>query len=132
MPPGCTWACTFVKVYYLGDFDEHVVRHPQVDLEVYVDDFLQSATGTNEAVTTFLTEATEDISHIAEHQIRARLVPSKAAVVASNTTLARKLQAALGELAGEPVSVTEALGIDFAAARPRRAFAKNSRIRARI
>ena len=103
-----------------------------MDLDVYVDDLQCSASGTSEAVTTCVVEATEDINHLAEHQIQARLVPTKAAVVASTAALARKLRAALGELAGAPVSVTEALGIDFAAARPRRAFAKNRRIRARI
>ena len=35
-------------------------------------------------------------------------------------------------MVGTLVDVTEALSIDFAAARPRRAFARNSRIRARI
>jgi hypothetical protein len=62
MPPGCSWACTLVKVCYINDFDEFIVRHPQVDLDVYVDDLIQSAKGTSEAVTTYFVEATEDIT----------------------------------------------------------------------
>ena len=132
IPPGCTMAGTLVKVYYIGDFDAYTLRHPQVELDVFVDDLQNSAFGSEEAITTLLTEATEDLGHMVEHQIGSRLVPAKAAVVASSDRLARKIRAALGELAGTPVDVTEALGIDFAAARPRRAYAKHSRIRARI
>ena len=46
-----------------------------------------------------------------EHQIESRLVLTKAAVVASSDKLARKLRAALGELVGALVDVTEADGL---------------------
>lgn len=132
MPPGCSWAGTLVKVYYIGPFDAYITRHPQVGLDVYVDDIQDSATGTDEAITTRLTEATEDFNSLVEHQIESSLVPTKAAVVASSDKLACKLRAALGELAGASVNVTEALGIDFASARPRRNFARSSKILAWI
>ena len=93
MPPGCSWACILIKVYYLAAFDAFVCRHLRVDLDVYVDDLQCSASGTDEAITTCFTEATEDFSHLVEHQIEARVVPTKAAVVASTAALARKLRA---------------------------------------
>ena len=89
MPPRCSWACTLVKVYYLAAFDAFVCRHPRVDLDVYVDDLQCSASGTGEAIRTYLTEATEDLNHLVEHQIEARLVPTKAVVVASTAALAQ-------------------------------------------
>ena len=98
-----------------------------MDLNVNVDDLQWSTSGTNEAITTHLTEATEDFSHLVEHQIEARLVPTKAVVGASTAALARKLRAALGDLAGARVDVIEALGIDFAAARPRAPLSKVAR-----
>ena len=67
-----------------------------------------------------------------EHQIESRLVTAKAVVVASSDKLGRKLPAALGEFVGAPINVTEALGIDFASARPRFDFARKSKILARI
>ena len=88
--------------------------------------------GSEEAIITRPTEATEDLNGLVEHHIESRLVPTKAAVVASSDRLARKLRAVLGELAGTPAEVTEALGIDFASARPRRDFAGKSKILARI
>ena len=106
MPPGCSWACILVKVYYIAEFDSFIVRYPRGDFDVYVDNFQCSTTGTDEAITTCLTDAAEDLDHLVEHQIESRLVPTKAAVVASSDKLARKLRAALGELAGTPVEVT--------------------------
>ena len=41
-----------------------------------------------DAITTRLTEATEDLNHLVEHQIESRQVPAKAAVVASDAKLA--------------------------------------------
>ena len=104
-----------MKVYYIGAFDAFIMRHPQADLDVYVDDVQSSTAGSEEAITTRLTEAIEDLGHMVEHQIESRFVPTKAAVVASSDRLARKLPAALGEFAGTPIDFTEALGIDFAA-----------------
>ena len=102
IPPGCSWVGTLAKVYYIGAFDAFTLRYPQVDLDVYVDDIQSSTVGSEEAITTRLTEATEDFGVMVEHQIESRLVPAKAAVVASSDRLARKLRAALGELAGTP------------------------------
>ena len=36
--PGCTFACTLVKVYNISSFDAFLVRKRQVELDVYVDD----------------------------------------------------------------------------------------------
>ena len=130
--PGCAWACTLVKVYYLTAFDNFVARNPKALLDVFVDDIQTAAMGSKEAVVTILTEATEDLCRVVEHEIESRLVPAKAAVVASTDKLARSLRASLGELAGAPVVITEALGIDFASARARRHYASKSKIQARI
>ena len=132
IPPGCVWACTLVKVYYLRAFDAFVARHQQVLLDVFVEDIQCATHGEEEAVVDRLTEAIEDLDAVVKHEIHARLVPSKAACVASSARLARKLRAALGELAGSPVDVTEALGIDFAAARARREWAADSKQRKRV
>ena len=51
---------------------------------------------------------------------------AKSAVGASTDTLARNLRASLGELAGAPVVVTEAFGIEFASVRARRHYASKS------
>ena len=96
------------------------------------DDLQVAAIGTDEAVITWLSEATEDLAQIVEHELMTKLVPAKAAVVASSSKLAHRLRQALGQLAGAPVDVTEALGIDFAAGRARREHASKSKIQARI
>ena len=100
--PGCTFACTLVKVYYLSSFDAFVIRRPQVAFDVDVDDLQLAAQGTDEAVITWLTEAIEDLGQIVEHELLTRLVPAKAAVVASSSKLARRLRNSLGQLAGAP------------------------------
>ena len=56
----------------------------------------------------------------------------KAAVIASSTKLEHRFRQALGQLAGAPVDVTEAQGIDFAVGRARREHASKSKLQARI
>ena len=130
--PGCTFACTLVKVYYLSSFDQFVIRRPLVLLDVFVDDLQVAAQGTDALVLSLLTEATADLGQIVENELLTKLVPAKAAVVASSSRLASRLRTALGQLAGAPVDVTEALGIDFAAGRARREHAASSKIKKRI
>ena len=123
---GCAWACTLVKVNYLDTFDAFVVRHPQVALDIFVDDLQVATQGIHEAVITWPTEATEDFGQVVEHELP-RMVPAKATVVA----LARRLRTSLGQLAGTPVAVTETLRVDFASGRARRDHAANSKIKPR-
>ena len=130
--PGCAWAGTLVKVYYLTALDAFTLRHPRVELDVYVDDIQLAAQGTESAVVDLLAEATLDLNDVVEKEIRSKLVPAKAAVVASTAKLAKRVRAALGSLAGAPVEVTEALGVDFAAGRARREYKRSSRIRDRV
>ena len=132
MLPGCAWAGTLVKVYYLTALDALTTRHPRIELDVYVDDIQLAAQGTDSAVVDWLAEATLDFKDVVEKEIQSKLVTAKAAVVASSAKLAKRVRAALGSLAGAPVEVTEALGVDFAAGRARREYRRSSRIRDRI
>ena len=118
--PGCAWAGTLVKVYYLTALDALTARHPRIELDVYVDDIQIAAQGTDSAVVDWLAEASLDFNDVVEKEIQSKLVPAKAAVVASTAKLAKRVCAALGSSAGATVDVTEALGVDFAAGRTRR------------
>eukprot|EP00973_Karenia_brevis_P008255 1117088-Karenia_brevis.AAC.1 len=119
IPPGCTLANTLVKVYYLSSFDNFAVQHPDVDLDVYIDDMQCMATGNENKVLYDLVDAVEELNDVVELEIGSRLVPAKAAVVASSSKLACRIRSAVGKLGGMPVEVTEALGIDFTAGKGR-------------
>ena len=85
-----------MNVYYPTAFNNFVARNPEVVLDIFVDDIQRAAIASKEAVVTILTEATEDLCRVVEHEIESRLAPAKAAVVASTDKLARSLRASLG------------------------------------
>ena len=115
--PGCSHAQTFVKVYYIHPLDGFCARNTKISLDVFIDDFQVAGQGEGDDVVKHIVKAALDLKQVVEQEINASLASNKAAVVASTTPTAKRIRAALGTEAGQPVCIAQALGIDFSAGR---------------
>jgi hypothetical protein len=130
--PGCHLATTLVKVYCLLPFDGVARRHPEVDLDIYIDDLQISARGEPEQVEDKVCEAAADLREVVQLEIVANLAEAKAAVVASSGALAGAIRRRLGKDGGTDKETTVALGIDFASGRKTRRGGRLGRLARRV
>ena len=117
--PGCAFAITLVKVYCYECFCQFVIGHPQVGLDVYIDDIQLAVEGQDPGeVVSALIEAADDMVEVIEEQIKARIAIDKTAVVSSSNHIAKRLRKALGENGGQAMYGAVALGVDYCAGKP--------------
>ena len=109
--PGCTLACTLIKVYYIDAYGELSSTHKDVAIDVYIDDTQLSTLGSQDQVVFRLQEATTDLRMLVENDLTATLATKKAASIASSAALAKRLRSALGEDAGPSRPAAEALAL---------------------
>ena len=83
--------------------DDIQTTHPEVAINVHVDDFCTSAVAFSEAaVVSRLGAAAADILALAEGELGCQVSETKAAVIASNRKLQAALAKELGRLGGQP------------------------------
>ena len=117
--PGCAFATTLVKVYCYECFRQFVIAHPQVGLDVNIDDIQLAAEGPDpNEIVSVLMEAADDMVEVIEEQIKARIAIDKTAVVSSSNQIAKRLRKALGENGGQAMFGAVALGVDYCAGKP--------------
>jgi hypothetical protein len=78
IPPGCAWAMTLVKIYYLAAFDALVLQHPAVEISVYVDDLQFSAVGKAAQVISRIHDAVVDSQILVEDRLKSEFARHKA------------------------------------------------------
>ena len=86
---GCSLATTLVKLYLLRRLDQFVLRHPRVDMNVFIDDFGLATSGTAERSTKDLTAALVDL----EEELRlvgCGLSATKTQIVATEPRMANE------------------------------------------
>jgi hypothetical protein len=111
---GHTFAKALIGAYYMDPIDEWQRKHPDVHLDIYIDDLTMSCCGASEEyVVERLAAAARDLQALIEKDLKCTIAKQKAAAVASTASLANKLRTRIGENAGRPVRSTPNLGADF-------------------
>ena len=98
---GCSIATTHVKVYTLEECDAVVERHPDVEFDLFVDDWQGAAIGLHTQVHRALAGAAADLRDAIEGDLECKVAANKAAIVASTPGLAVDLRRSLETLAGD-------------------------------
>ena len=97
--PGCGWAMTRIKVYYREPFSETMKSYLGVALHVTVDDIQITACGSSDFVVEALVEATGDMLDVVRIDFHCVVRRAKAAMVASDRAVAKRLRSVLKSLA---------------------------------
>ena len=99
--PGCTVATYHVQAHSGPGISDVQSKHPQLAINVHVDDVCTSAVATSEAkVVSRLTAGARDILALVEGELGCQISEQKAAVVASSKSLQQQLVRELGRLGG--------------------------------
>ncbi len=134
---GCGVAVALTRVYYIPPFDHMVLDYGTLfnnalKFDAYFDDLGLGATGTRSEVEHALTEGQVILAEVITHELNCSIEVSKAAVVASDRGLAKRLVKRIGERSGGLKTAAPNLGIDFAPGRARSAQDKGGRRRSRF
>ena len=109
---GCGLATTMVQVICVRAFDKLKKMNPEVRFDCYIDDITLTSEGSEAMVLQRLAKAFKDLVHTVEAELSCTIEWSKAAVIASNDTLAQRLRAATGIKKNQEKAVAN-LGVDF-------------------
>ena len=121
MVVGCSFATTFVKIFYMREFDALAVRHPRVSFEVYIDDVTaMSANKCPRKIVEDMGAFDDDFCSLVAGDLQAKIADNKTVVVADSKELAGALAKRLGCETGEAVQANATnLGVDFVAGQGR-------------
>ncbi len=118
--PGCTFATTFVKVFYTRRIDALIARLPEgVDVDFYIDDVALSAVGTGEELVNKMVDARNALHKMLTEGLGCRIAEAKSAIVASSSKVARQIAARLN-MEGAVARCAPNLGVDATAGAKRR------------
>ena len=123
---GVSTATAELKCLLITPIQNHLRRHPLVNLTVFIDDLTLDTIGVNStAVVQQIMPAAEDLAHDLEIVTRLPLAREKAAVVGNTVHTINVVRRVLRDLGGPPLGQVRALGCDFFAgkASARRSFA---------
>jgi hypothetical protein len=130
---GCTSATYHVQSYAGPPLEAFVLRHPQVDLNLHVDDpATYTEANSKEVVVHRLREAAADLLQVVNFELGCQISVKKAAVAASDEDLHRKVGRALGEFGRYNQLAAGRLGISFSAGKRRRAFIQSNILTNRV
>ncbi len=88
--PGCTFATTYVKIFYVRRLDQLTAAlPPQVTIDMYIDDAATSAEGEGAEVINIITEAREKLRETLTVDLGCRIAGAKTRVVASSASVSR-------------------------------------------
>ncbi len=125
---GCGFANVLVKVYTLTEFDFMLTRlPPTVTFDSFVDDLGLSAVAAPGDLVEDLSEAADLLADVIENGLASRIAEQKSAVVSSSAEVARALEKRLGEGMARVYAAPPNLGIDYGAAKRRRAQGRDVR-----
>jgi len=117
VPAGCGMATTFVIVYVLESIDKfvHQIREiGGIELDIFIDDYGLGIEGCNDDVVFSKTVTAADLlQKTLEDDLQLSIACNKSQVVASSTSLAKRVRRYLGHLGGCGIESANNLGIDF-------------------
>ena len=112
---GCVFAKALTCVYYLPVIDPYVQKHEDVKVSIYIDDITVATQDSSEdRVADRMLEATEDLRGLITNDLKCAIAVSKAAVVASTSTVAKAIRDRMGIIAGKSTTHAANWGVDFA------------------
>ncbi len=95
--PGCTFATTFVKLFYMRRLDALVARlPPNIDVDMYIDDLAISGNGTSDRLVEDITSAWRNARAVLVADLGCKIADAKSRVVASSGRVARVIAGKLG------------------------------------
>ncbi len=129
---GCGVAVAFTRAYYIPPFDHMVLDfgnmlNNTLRFDAFFDDLGVGATGTRTEVEHALVEGQTILADVIERELDCKIELDKAAVVASDRDLTRRLVRRIGRRAGRQRTAAPNLGIDFAPGRARSAQNRGGR-----
>ena len=132
--PGHPFAMAMVHLYYLGDIDDVLARHPGDCLDIYVDDHTMTVQAESEQEVVEKLEALAiDMHGVITRDLGCDVSWDKAASAASSKTLRNAIRLRLGKWAGTGAEETVCdLGSDFQAGRKRERVRKFTKRAARL
>ncbi len=129
---GCSFATTLVNICYMRKLDAMVNEVPRsVKIDAYIDDLALSAEGPRSKVAADIVKAHDVMRRVLTVELGCCLAPQKAAIVASDREVGRKVARALKQeeaLVGSAVN----LGTDITAGATRRRISRGSKRHARF
>ena len=132
IPAGCGFATLHTQAYCLEHVEQLTLNHPMVDSGLYIDDYNAAATGDTEVeCASRLVEFAVDLEIVVEDDLDCGLADDKAGLVASSSSLLKRLTRAFGRLKGGDTSI-KTLGCSFAAGKTRASFHKQAVWRQRL
>ena len=114
---GSSFATTELRLYLLSAVHKHRRSHPNVQLDIFVDDLAFHAVRiTTNAMAEDLVNSVIDFAFEVENNLLMNLARDKAAVVANDRRTASVVRTTLADLGGGKLLTIRSLGIDFARA----------------
>ncbi len=111
---GDGFATTLVQVYSLEPLELWSLRHPEVPLSLFIDDFLGSTSAPMEhQVVGRLSAAAADLQLVVENDMNCKVTQHKSVLVASNDRLLSRLTKAFGKFTGQASRSGSNLGVDL-------------------
>ncbi len=129
---GCGIAVALTRAYYIPPFDDMVLDYGTMlnntlRFDAFFDDLGVGATGSRAEVEHALVEGQAMLADVVERELDCEIELDKAAVVASDRDLTRRLVRRIGRRAGRQRTAAPNLGIDFAPGRARSAQNRGGR-----
>ena len=114
---GCSWATTLVHIYSLDPLKVWQAHNPRVELGVFIDDLLGSATAAEEhAVVGRLAAGAAALRLAIEGDLDGKVAETKSAIIAGSDSLLSKLRVAFGRFGGQATKSASNLGVVFSQA----------------
>ena len=122
---GVSTATSELRLLLIDVLTMHAVSHPNVSLNVYIDDIVLDSTSISKsAVIEDMTCAAQDMLVMLEDGAELPIARNKSAVISNSKTTAASLRRSLGDLGGPALGSIRSLGVDFWGGNPGRASKK--------
>eukprot|EP00959_Pyramimonas_sp_CCMP1952_P386654 8103534-Pyramimonas_sp.AAC.1 len=125
---GCSVATTLIRVFVVKSIEKAGLPC-QVRLDMYIDDYGISVTGSDEVVYEKIVKGSAIIRDVILSDLHGQVAIEKAALAASSSLLASRILAELGDLAGAGCNSAVNLGIDHACGRAFRASGRSKKFK---
>ena len=131
---GCGLCSYHVQAYAGEAIRNFMLRHPNIGMNLHYDDLFSSTVAAQkETVENRLMDAMQDLQEVVHAELKANIAQHKAVVIASDTTLQRRIASKLGKYGGDGLEVSAAnLGVDYTAGRSMRTTAARNHLRRRF
>ena len=111
---GCATATPELRCVLLDISYQHIRNHPNVNLDVYIDDLkLDCTAGSRIEMLEMTVPAAQDLAELLEVQCQLPISRDKASIVSNDFNGVKALRGTLGDLGGPRLGTIRALGVDL-------------------